>query len=83
MVGLPGGMAVEWLKVDRPPERPVFLGADDHPMAPSHGRTQGDFLQYTQADISVQASLYLVLPVDWDWDWCVAGFWCGSRIDAE
>ena len=35
MVSLPGGVPVELLEVDSPPEGPVLLGADDHSVAPS------------------------------------------------
>ena len=46
VVGFPGGMLVEWLEIDGPPERPVLLGAYDHTVAPSDGCAQGDLLQH-------------------------------------
>ena len=44
MVSLPGGMPVELLEVDSPPEGPVLLGADDHSVAPSVRGPQGNLL---------------------------------------
>ena len=53
VVSLSCGMAVELLKIDRPPEGPVLLGADDHPVAPSVWGPQGDLFEDSQADISI------------------------------
>ena len=46
MVSLPGGMPIELLEVDSPPEGPV-----DHSVAPSVRGPQGDLLEDSQADI--------------------------------
>ena len=82
MVSLPGGMPIELLEVDSPPEGPVLLGADDHSVAPSVRGPQGDLLKDSQADVPVQARLDLVLPVDGYWDrgvaWC-----CGVDVQGE
>ena len=80
MVSLPGGMPIELLEVDSPPEGPVLLGADDHSVAPS---VRGDLLEDSQADVPVQARLDLVLPVDGYWDRGVAWFRCGCGVDDQ
>ena len=45
VVSLSCRVLVERLEVDGPPERPVFLGAHHHSVAPSHGCAQGNLLQ--------------------------------------
>ena len=52
----PGGMPIEFLEVDSPPEGPVLLGADDHSVAPSVRGPQGDLLEDSQADVPVLTS---------------------------
>ena len=81
VVGFPGGVPVQWLEVDGPPERPVLLGAYHHAVAPSDGCAQGDFLQHAESDISVEAGFNLVLPVNWYRDGRVARLRCGIGID--
>ena len=81
MVGFPGGVLVQRLKVDGPPERPVLLGAYHHAVAPSDGCAQGDLLQHAKSDIPVEAGFHLVLPVNWYSDGRVVRFWCGIGID--
>ena len=83
VVSLPGGVPVELLEVDSPPEGPVLLGADDHSVAPSVRGPQGDLLEDSQADVPVQACLDFVLPVDGYWDRGVAWSRCGRGVDVQ
>jgi hypothetical protein len=83
VVRLPSGVLVELLEIYSPPEGPVLLGADDHSVAPSVWGPQGDLLEYSQADVPVQACLDLVLPVDGYWNRGVAWFRCGRGVDVQ
>ena len=64
VVRLSRGMLVQGLEIYGPPERPVLLGAYHHLVAPSDGCAQGDLLKHAEADVSVQSTLHLLLPVD-------------------
>ncbi len=46
VVGFPGGVLVQLLKIDGPPKGPFFLGADYHVVAPSVRGPQGNRLQH-------------------------------------
>ena len=82
MVSLPGGMPIELLEVDSPPEGPVLLGADDHSVAPSVRGPQGDLLEDSQADVPVQAAL----TSSCQWMGIGIGVWhggCGVDVQGE
>ena len=77
------GMLVQGLEVYGPPERPILLSAYHHSVALSDGCAQGDLLEHTEADVSVQSHLHLLLPVAWYRDQGVAGFWGGCWVYVE
>ena len=64
MVSLSRSMFVEAGVVHHTARRAVMFGRDDHPAAPGDRSVDRNFLQDTEADVSVQALLDSLLPVE-------------------
>ena len=56
----------------------VSLSCYHHPGAPCCGCVGVDSLKDANADVSLQVSVYFVLPVEWDKCWFVDGYWLSS-----
>jgi hypothetical protein len=82
-MSLPSSVAIEWLKVNSSPWFPRFFRAHYHPVAPSYWFANRDGLDDTEANVLVEASFYLFLPVNGDGYRCVVGHGAGVGVDHE
>ena len=71
VVSLTGSVFVESGVVNNSPRAAVKLGSNDHSAAPGHRVIDRDLLKDAQADVTVQALLDLVLPVEGHLAGCV------------
>lgn len=63
VVGFTAGILVEGLKVNGAPRLTIFLGANDHAVAPFCWCVWGDWFQDTKAHIFIKTGFDLVLVV--------------------
>ncbi len=68
MVRFPGGMEVEWLEIDGPSGCAIFLGTDNHSVAPCNRFSNRFRFQHSKSHIPVEAIFDIVLPVKGYWD---------------
>ena len=68
VVGFPGREGIQGLKIDRASKGAIFLNASNHPVAPGDGFANGDWFQYSQAHVTIEAGLHFLLPMKWDWN---------------
>ena len=73
MVCLADSVSIERLKVYCSSWLARLFGAYHHFVAPGHRSANGDWLDDSKADISVEARFHIVLPVHRYWDRCVVG----------
>ena len=66
VVSLADSMLVERLVVNSTSRLARLLGADDHPVTPGHRCANWDRFNHSKADILVEASFHIILPVDWN-----------------
>ena len=63
-MSLPRAGIIQSLIVDCSPGGTIVLGCDVHPALPGHGGVQGNLFNHTQADVTLQALLHRLFPVD-------------------
>ena len=83
VVSLTGSMFVEGSIINNSPWTAIKFWSDDHSAAPCHWVINRDLLEDTQTDITVQAILDLLLPMEGNLAWGVHCHGSGPLLHKE
>ncbi len=75
--------SVQWLEVDHTPGFSIRFPHNHHPLAPSVGGSDGDFLYDSEADVAVQVFLHLAFPVHRHGSCLVSYDRCGLWVNVK
>ena len=83
MVSLARSVTIEGSVVDNSPRAAIKLGSDDHSAAPSHWVIDRNLLEDPQTDVTVQAFLDGLLPVEGHLTGCVDCHRAGCLVSKD